>query len=164
MKPEVKLRTDTHPVAENTALDDTTKTNLTQTALTTYNASSSIAQMPAPSPRSPASNFVPPSSADVQATLTVLSSELSRIQTQINSVNSQITAKQNEINTTQNSINTTQQSFDQLTAQLTQYANDYSYWRDEYNRLAALRDGAAADVVSLKSSYAADRSRLMSEG
>jgi predicted RNase H-like nuclease (RuvC/YqgF family) len=38
MKPEAKLRTDTHPIAENTALDDTTKTTLTQTALNTYDA------------------------------------------------------------------------------------------------------------------------------
>lgn len=158
------MRTDTHPIVQNTALDDTARINLTQIALNAYDLVPAINTLSPQRAPTPTSTFVPPTAAEVQSTITLLTQELSRIQTQITTITSQITAKQNEINTTQNSINTTQQSLDQLTAQLTQYANDYFYWRDEYNRLAALRDSTAADVASLKSSYAADRSRLMSEG
>lgn len=146
MKPKAKLRTDTHLIALNTSIDDVTKTNLTQSALNTYDTSTSLAQMPAPSPRSPKSNFVPPTLSDVQATITLLTNELSRIQTQIDSVNSQITTKQNEITATENSIAEIQKTINILSTQINEYKSAFYYWDDEWKRLDALVDDIIADL------------------
>lgn len=168
LKPEAQLRSDTHPIAQNTALSDTTKTTLTQNALNTYDGNTAAQAMSTFSLRTLEAHttnatFVPPTASEVQSTITLLTQELTRIQTQINTIAAQITAKQNEITTTQNSINTTQQSLDQSTAQLTQYMNDYIYWRDEYNRLANLRDTASSVLSSLSTTYANNRTRLINE-
>ncbi len=160
MKPEAKLRTDTHPVAENTSLDDPTKTSLTEEALKTYNASSSTAQMPVPSPRSPKSNFVPPTATEVQATITLLTNELTRIQTQIATVNSQITTKQNEITATENEIVELQNLIESLESDKAYWQNQYNYWKGEYNRLYAIYDDAFDKMVRCDSFYYSDKYKL----
>ncbi len=158
MKPEAKLRTDTHPVAENTSMDDTTKTTLTQSALNTYDVSTSIAHMPAPSPSpAPTSNFTPPTLSDVQSTITALSSELTRIQDQIATLNTQITAKQNEITATENEISSLQNLINSLEDDKVYWQNEYNYWKGEYTRLDSLLTTASWNLGAATSAYLTDK-------
>lgn len=158
MKPEAKLRTDTHPIAENTSIDDTTKTTLTQSALNTYDMSGTIAQMPAPSPSpAPTSDFIPPTLSDVQSTLTVLTGELTRIQDQITTLNTQITAKQNEITATENEISSLQNLINGLEDDKVYWQNEYNYWKGEYNRLDGLLTTASWNLGAATSAYLTDK-------
>ncbi len=165
MKPEAKLRTDTHPIATNTTLSDETKNTLTDTALDTYDANSTVAQMPAPSPAPiPTSNFVPPTLADVQSTITALTSELSRIQTQITNLNTQITTKQSEITATENEIMALQNLISSLETDKVYWQNEYNYWKGEYDRLDAILTTASWDMGAAISGYNTDKGKLENAG
>ncbi len=103
IKPEARLRTDVQPTVQSPTLSDEARNNYTRSALATYDAATSIQQMPSPVP-APPNNIVIPTPSEVQTTVNLLIQELSRLQTQISDISAQITAKQNEITATENEI------------------------------------------------------------
>ncbi len=110
------------------------------------------------------SNFVPPTPAEVQATITTLTNELSRIQSQITTVNSQITAKQNEITATENEIVSLQNLISSLESDKVYWQNQYNYWKGEYIRLDGILNTASWDMAAAMSSYNTDRGKLQNVG
>jgi peptidoglycan hydrolase CwlO-like protein len=158
---ESKLRADTHPIAVNTSLNDTEKTNETQAALNAYDNYQAGPSEPGRAQpfsglqlqSSVNSIFVPPTSAQIQSTITALTSELSRVQLQINTVNSQISAKQGEITATENEIVELQNLIESLENDKIYWQNQYNYWKGEYKRLYAIHENAFYAAVEMQSYY-----------